>query len=64
MIELKGEINMKLTPPTKTVFWIAVILGIVALLGLFAIPAISAYAFWILFVGFVLLVLGNVMKGW
>jgi len=55
---------MRLTPPTKTVFWIATVLAVVALLGNFvAIPFVSANAFWVAFVGFVLLWLGNSMKG-
>lgn len=54
---------MKISRPTKTVFWISLILGVLGLLGYFAIPALSAYAFWLVTAGFVLLVLGNVVKG-
>ena len=55
---------MKLTPPKAITFWIAVVLGVLGFLGAIAtIPVISAYAFWILFAGFVLLVLGLLVKG-
>jgi hypothetical protein len=55
---------MKLSKPTNTVFWISLILGILGLLAqLVTIPVLSPYAFWILLVGFILLVLGNTMKG-
>ena len=55
---------MKLTPPKVITFWIAVILGILGFLGmLITIPLVSAYAFWFLFAGFVLLVLALLIKG-
>lgn len=55
---------MRLTPPTKNVFWISVVLAVLGLLGAFAsIPFVSANAFWFVVVGYVLLFLGNTMKG-
>ena len=55
---------MKLTPPTQNVFWISVVVAAVALVGTFVtIPFVSTYAFWLLVVAYVLLVLGNTMKG-
>lgn len=55
---------MKLTPPKKLTFWISIILGLVGLVAkLVAIPFLSAYAFWILFIGFLLLALGLLIKG-
>ncbi len=55
---------MKLTPPKVLTFWIAVILGALGFVGTFvSIPFVSAYAFWFLFVGFILLVLGLIVKG-
>jgi hypothetical protein len=55
---------MKLTPLTVITFWIAVILGVLGFLGiLITIPLVSAYAFWFLFAGFVLLALGLLVKG-
>jgi hypothetical protein len=55
---------MKLVPPKSISFWISVILGVLGFIGtLFTIPLISAFAFWFLFAGFVLLVLGQLVKG-
>jgi hypothetical protein len=55
---------MRLTPPTQKVFWIATVLAALGLVGSFiAIPFVSTYAFWFVVVGFVLLWLGNTMKG-
>jgi len=55
---------MKLTPPKVITFWIAVILGILGFLGsLTTIPFVSANSFWFVFVGWLLLVLGLLVKG-
>jgi hypothetical protein len=56
---------MKLTPPKMITFWIAVVLGVLGLIGALApsAPIIGAFAFWFLFVGFVLLVLSLLIKG-
>lgn len=55
---------MKLTPPTQTVFWVATVIAVLGIIGsLVSIPVVSAYAFWFVVVGFVLLWLGNTMKG-
>lgn len=55
---------MKLTPPKTITFWISVILGLLAFLSTFvALPFISANAFWVLFIAWVLLVLGLLVKG-
>jgi hypothetical protein len=56
--------EMKLTPPKVITFWIAVLLGVLGLIGvLFTVPVLTAYAFWFAFVGLVLLVLGLLIKG-
>jgi hypothetical protein len=53
-----------LSAPKGIVFWISVILAIVGLLAfLIAIPFLSGIAFWILLVAFILLMLGNLLKG-
>lgn len=55
---------MKLTPPKKLTFWIAVILGalgVIAKLGLVAV--LAPYAFWLVVAGLVILALGNAVKG-
>ena len=56
---------MKLTPPKKITFWIAVVLGVLGLVGELVknVPVLSPYAFWVLLVGFVLLVLSLLIKG-
>jgi len=55
---------MNLTPPKNITFYISVVLAVLGLIGaLVTIPFLSAYAFWFVFVGFVLLVLGLLLKG-
>ena len=55
---------MKLNAPKQLTWWIAIILGILGLIGFFvALPVISAYAFWFVFAGLVLLALGSFIKG-
>jgi hypothetical protein len=55
---------MRLTPPKKNVFWISVILAALGFVGtLVSIPFVSAYAFWLMLVGYGLLALGVTMKG-
>ena len=55
---------MQLTPPTKNVFWISVVVGVVGLIAKFGVIAfLTPFAFWLVLVAFVLLVLGNAMKG-
>jgi hypothetical protein len=55
---------MRLSEPKVVTFWIAVIL---ALLGVLAyagtIPGFSAYAFGLVVAGFIVLALGNLVKG-
>ena len=55
---------MKLNPPTKVVFWISTILAILGIIAtVVTIPFVSGFAFWFVAAGFVLLWLGNTMKG-
>jgi len=55
---------MRLTPPKAITFWIAVILGVLGFLGSqMSIPTVSPNAFWFVFAGFLLLALGNLVKG-
>lgn len=51
---------MKLNAPKVVTFWIAVALAIIGLV-LFAVG--FPWAFWILLVGFIILMLGNLIKG-
>jgi hypothetical protein len=54
---------MKLTPPKKSTFWISVVLAVLGLLGAVGVSFLAPYAFWLTFVGFVILVLGLLLKG-
>jgi len=55
---------MRLTPPTKNVFWISVVVAAVGLIAKFGVVAfLTPFAFWLVVIAFVLLVLGNTMKG-
>ncbi|MBN1440757.1 MAG: hypothetical protein JW929_15225 [Anaerolineales bacterium] len=55
---------MRLTPPKAITFWISVVLAVIGFIGVIvSIPFISTYAFWFLFAGYVVLVLGLLVKG-
>lgn len=55
---------MKLTPPTKIVFWISVVLVVLGLLGQFGVvAALGAYVAWLYLIGYVVLLLGLLVKG-
>ena len=56
---------MNLNAPKQITWLIAVILGVLGLIGalVHTIPVLSAYAFWLVFAGFVLLALGSFVKG-
>ncbi len=55
---------MKLTPPAQNVFWISVVVAVVGLIAKFGFIAfLTPFAFWLVLVAFVLLALGNAMKG-
>lgn len=55
---------MKLSAPKNVTFWIGVVVGLLGLLSQLAIfTLLPVPAFWLLFIGFVILVLGNIVKG-
>lgn len=55
---------MKLTPPTKIVFWISVLLAVLGLVGRYmSVPFLSDYYFYFVLVGYIVLALGNILKG-
>lgn len=55
---------MKLNSPKQITWIIALIVGLVAILGvLVTIPFVSANAFWVMAVGWALLVLATALKG-
>ena len=56
--------NLNLSAPTMPVFWISVALAVLALVGHFRIVAgLAAYKFWLAIIAYVVLLLGNVLKG-
>lgn len=55
---------MKLSAPKIWVWWLSVILGILGILGeMGVVPALSPYAFALVVIGLVLLVIANMVKG-
>jgi hypothetical protein len=63
-LPIKQEINMKLSAPKNYTFGIAVLLGVLGFIGkLVTIPLISGYAFWLVFLGFLLLAIGCFFDG-
>lgn len=56
---------MKLNAPKQITWWIAVILGILGLIGglVETLPILGAYGGWFVFAGFALLALGTYFEG-
>jgi hypothetical protein len=55
---------MKLSAPKQITFWVAVVVAVVGVIAsLVTIPVLSGIAFWIVVVAFVILALGNLIKG-
>jgi hypothetical protein len=55
---------VKIKSPTTLVFWISVVLAVVGVIAyLVTIPVLSGLAFWLVVVGFALLVAGLLVKG-
>jgi hypothetical protein len=57
---------MKLSAPKVIVWWIALILGLIAIvmfIGLIKIAVVTPHVFWIMTVGWALLVLATFLKG-
>ena len=55
---------MNLSPPTTAVFIISVVLAVLAIIGTFvAIPVISANAFWVAIIAYIILAVGNLLRG-
>jgi hypothetical protein len=55
---------MKLSSPKNVTWWVAVVVGVLGILGNFvAIPVVSASAFWFVAAGFVILALATYLKG-
>jgi hypothetical protein len=62
----RGDIIMRLTPPTSLTFTISVLLAVLAIVGQFA-HMVSNYIpismFWLAIVAYIVLFLGNVVRG-
>lgn len=55
---------MNLSAPKNVTWWIAVLLGVLGLLGNFvALPVIGGMRFWLLLLGFALLVVATAIDG-
>jgi hypothetical protein len=54
---------MKLNLPKKTTFYISVVFAVLGLLGVFGVPFLAGFSFWLLFVGYAVLVAGLFLKG-
>ncbi len=54
---------MKLTPPKVITFWISIIIVVLGALMPTLIPSLGGYSTIIIILGFVLLALGNLIKG-
>ena len=55
---------MNLSEPKQVTFWIAVALAVVGVIANFVtIPVLSGFAFWLVVLGFVVLAVGNLAKG-
>jgi threonine/homoserine/homoserine lactone efflux protein len=55
---------MNLSAPKNITFWIAVVVAVVGFIASFvSIPVLSGLSFWLEFVGFVILALGNLLEG-
>lgn len=54
---------MKLTPPKNVTWWIALVLGVLGLLGYSgSLAGLSAYAFWLVMAGLVLMLVATRTK--
>jgi len=54
---------MKLTPPKQGTWWISLLLGILGLVITFTTGSLSVYGLWLVVLGWLLLVLGTLLKG-
>jgi heme/copper-type cytochrome/quinol oxidase subunit 1 len=55
---------MRLSAPKQVTWWIALVIGVLGILAnLVAIPVLSGFAFWLVVVAFVLLILATFLEG-
>lgn len=53
---------MNLSAPKQLTFWIAVVVAVIGVVANF-VPAVAAYALWVVVVAFVILALGVLIEG-
>jgi len=54
---------MKLSAPKQITWWIVLVVGVIGVLAhLVTIPVLSGFAFWLVVVAFVLLILATLLK--
>ena len=55
---------MKLSAPKNVTFWVAVVVAVIGVLAsLIKIPVLSGFAFWLVVIAFIILLLGNLIDG-
>ncbi|MGD0576184.1 MAG: hypothetical protein ABSB61_12610 [Anaerolineales bacterium] len=55
---------MKLSAPKQVTFWVAVVVAVIGIFGsLVTIPVLSGFAFWLVVIAFIILLLGNLIDG-
>jgi hypothetical protein len=55
---------MKLSSPKTVTWWVAVVVGVLGILGNFVtLPVVSGFAFWFVAIAFVILALATYLKG-
>jgi hypothetical protein len=60
----EASMKLNLSAPTAPVFWISVVLAVLALLGHFTtIPFVTQYQFWIAILAYIVLFVGATSKG-
>ena len=58
------ETAMKLSAPKTVTWWVAVVIGVLGILGnLVTIPVVSGLAFWLVALAFVILAVATFMEG-
>ncbi len=55
---------MKTNAPRSIVWWVSVVIGVLGIVGKFiALPILTAYSWWLVAIGFIILALATVIKG-
>jgi hypothetical protein len=64
MLIIKKEMQMNLSAPKNLTWIIAVVLGVLGLLGNFVtLPVIGGFSFWLVFLGFAVLAVATFVEG-